>query len=157
MVLGIDGKLSITFFQKGNFYTSCKMDFFSQLLIFLHCLEKVLFSAEESSVYSFLPHPTPYPTFISPGGMTKPSRSRQVSSTRLHAMPPIIHPSLLWLSPSKQHLLQNQPLSHTPSKLVFLSTSNAREWITYSVQTFAPLWPVCVIALMLITHHNVCV
>lgn len=128
MVPGRDGKtehsplpkrLLLHFLQKGSFIPTVVVVALSWEG-FLVCWGKL----------SFFPHPTPYPTFVSPGGMTKPSRSRQVSSTRLHAMPPIIHPSLLWLSPNKQHLLQNQPLSLTPSKLVFLSTNNRRAWIT---------------------------
>ena len=130
MVPGTDGKTEhsplpktqfLHFLQKGNFIPIIDV-FALSWEGFLLCWGKLWII--------LLPHPTPYSTFISPGGMTKPSRSRQVSSTRLHAMPPIIHPSLLWLSPSKQHLLQNQPLSHTPSKLVFLSTSNRKAWIT---------------------------
>lgn len=123
-------RLNITLFQKGSFNTSCRREILSQLLKFFALFREGFNLCWGKLWILLLLHPTPYPTFISPGGMTKPSRSRQVSSTRLHAMPPIIHPSLLWLSPSRQHLLQNQPLSHTPSKLVFLSTSNGRAWIT---------------------------
>lgn len=106
MVPGTDGKTERSCLLKAIFTLLVKRKNYpyyycsaSSWEVFLHCWGKLWIL--------FLPHPTPYPTFISPGGMTKLSRSRQVSSTRLHAMPPIILPSLLWLSLSKQHLLQN--------------------------------------------------